>query len=144
MSNQFSRSKMEKLLREAGIQPTSQRLAIGHYVLFEAKHPSVEDVREWAANNLPKVSLATIYNTLNTLSECGLLKPLRFRGADRSYFDNDTSVHYHFLDETTGEIIDLYPHQIKLQMDLPEDLQVDDLEITLRGRKIQRENALNG
>ena len=51
------------------------------------------------------MSLATIYNTLKTFSEAGLLREITVNGA-KSYFDTNTTNHPHFFWEDTEELSD--------------------------------------
>ena len=71
-------AEIRKLLKENDVQPSAQRIAICRYVLCEADHPTVEDVKLWADSNFPKMSLATVYNTLNLLADVGLVRQIRF------------------------------------------------------------------
>jgi Fur family iron response transcriptional regulator len=129
-------SEIEGLLLKAGVNPTAQRLAICKYVLCEADHPTAEQVKEWADRNFPKLSLATVYNTLKTLVEAGLLKELKFPHLDKSIYDNHVHNHYHFLEETTGELIDLDPQDIKVSHQLKETFQVNEINLLIRGKRI--------
>src|SRR5579872_2031506 len=89
--------ELEDRLRGAGVQPTAQRLAIARYVLCETQHATAEDVKKWADKALPKVSLATVYNTLGALVRAGLLKELKFPHSGRAVYDDNVSHHYHFI-----------------------------------------------
>ena len=60
-------AEIEDRLSRSGVQPTAQRIAIAQYVLCEAEHPTADDVKAWTDLNFPKLSLATVYNTLNVL-----------------------------------------------------------------------------
>src|SRR5690349_15640134 len=110
----LSPSEIEKRLVEVGIQPTAQRIAICRYVLCEAHHPTADEVKSWADKNFPKISLATVYNTLGTLVEAKLLKEFRFPHSDKVIYDNNVAKHFHFYDEKTGEIFDVMPDQVEL------------------------------
>ena len=52
-----------------------------------------------------KISLATVYNTVHAFKKKGYLKEISIN-SDKSYFDTNTSVHHHFYDEDTNELID--------------------------------------
>jgi Fur family iron response transcriptional regulator len=52
-----------------------------------------------------KISLATVYNTVHAFKKKGYLKEISIN-SDKSYFDTNTSVHHHFFDEDTNELID--------------------------------------
>ena len=85
-------SEIENLLRSNKVQPSAQRIAICRYVLCEADHPTVEDVKSWADKNYPRISLATVYNTLNLLANVGLVRQLRFPHLDKAVFDANMSL----------------------------------------------------
>lgn len=129
--------EIELRLKAANIQPTAQRLAICKFVLCEADHPTAEDVKVWADKNLPKISLATVYNTLNSMVEAGLLREVRFPHQESSIFDCNVSDHFHFLDEETGTIIDLDPSEVEVKIKPGSQFQVRSTDLLIRGRKRQ-------
>lgn len=128
-------AQLEARLRQAGIQATAQRLAIARYVLCEGNHPSAEEVKEWADQHFPKMSLATVYNTLGVLVKGGILKELRLPHSDRVLYDDRVADHHHFLDETTGELMDVLPEQVDVATRLDSGLEIKGIEVLLRGRK---------
>ena len=130
--NCLSPEELQDRLTKAGVQPTAQRLAICRFVLCEADHPTAEEVKVWADKNFPKLSLATVYNTLNTLVRVGLVKELKFPHCDKVIYDNNTSSHFHFLDESSGKLFDVCPENVSLQMSLS-GMQVREVDILLRG-----------
>lgn len=120
-------------LQEAGIQPTAQRIAVCQYVLCEADHPTADGVKTWVDANFPKMSLATIYNTLNLLVQAGLLAERRFPHQESAVYDANMESHFHFLDEATGTIIDLPVESWPGPPRLPEDFDVQSTEVLFRG-----------
>jgi Fur family iron response transcriptional regulator len=129
----LSLHEIEARLRAAGIQPTAQRLAICQYVLCQADHPTAEQVKQWVDGHFPKISLATVYNTLNTLAQAGLLRELRLSDRDSAVYDANVSEHFHFVDESTGKIWDLTPDAIDVRPQLGEGFQVRHVDVVLRG-----------
>jgi hypothetical protein len=69
-----------RLLREAGLRVTPQRLAIARSVLMR-EHPTAAEVDEAVHGQFPTMGLATVYATLNTMSSRGLLWPVPFADA---------------------------------------------------------------
>ena len=126
--------EIEEVLKKAGIQPTAQRIAICKYVLCEAEHTTVDEVKAWADDNFPKISLATVYNTLNILVENGLLRSLKLAHSDKVIFDNNNEDHYHFLDENTGKLYDLMPDQFEIKPKLGNEYQINSMDILIRGK----------
>lgn len=98
---------LSEKLRLAGLRPTQQRLALAE-LLFEQgdRHVCAEDLHAEALAAKVPVSLATVYNTLNQFKAAGLLRELAIEG-DRSYFDTNTSNHFHFYDTEQHQLMDL-------------------------------------
>ena len=95
-------------LRSSGLRPTKQRIKICE-VLFdrnETFHFTINDLAKTIEEKLnEKISLATVYNTVHAFKKKGYLKEISIN-SDKSYFDTNTSVHHHFFDEDTNELID--------------------------------------
>ena len=95
-------------LRNSGLRPTKQRLKICE-VLFDTDktfHFTINDIAKIISEKLSeKISLATIYNTVHAFKKKGYLKEISIN-SDKSYFDTNTSIHHHFYDEDTNELID--------------------------------------
>src|SRR5215468_3893822 len=119
-------------LREAGLRPTRQRLALARLLLeYGDRHVTAEQLHGEAQAAGIRVSLATIYNTLHQFTDSGLLHEVVVEPG-RSYFDTNTSDHHHFFCEVTG----------KLQ-DIPgEDLTVTSLPMPPPGTEISRVDVI--
>lgn len=105
-------------LKSVGLRPTRQRLGLGR-LLFEGgdRHVTAEELHGQAVTAGLRVSLATVYNTLNQFTEAGLLREVVVE-AGRSYFDTNTSTHHHFFYEGTGSLQDIPAEQVRVH-DLP-------------------------
>ncbi|XGC79729.1 Fur family transcriptional regulator [Bdellovibrio bacteriovorus] len=133
MKHCLSTAEIEGRLQAAGVQPTLQRIAISKFVLCEADHPSADDVKEWAEQNLGKISQATVYNTLNTLVDAGILKEFRFNHSDKVIYDCNTHDHFHFVDEKTGKIYDINPEDVQLNISIPKKFKIKDVKLIFKG-----------
>ena len=95
-------------LRKIGLRPTKQRLKICE-VLFDTEktfHFTINDLVKIIREKLSqKISLATVYNTVHAFKKKGYLKEISIN-SDKNYFDTNTSIHHHFYDEDTNELID--------------------------------------
>ncbi|MFS4457648.1 Fur family transcriptional regulator [Bdellovibrio sp. HCB2-146] len=129
----LSANDIQERLQNAGVQPTLQRLAICKFVLNEADHPTADDVKEWADVNLGKISQATVYNTLNTLVDAGILKEFKFPHSGKVVYDCNTHDHFHFVDESTGKIYDIDPADVKIDIAIPKKFKVKDIKLVLKG-----------
>ena len=95
-------------LRSSGLRPTKQRLKICELLFDRADtfHFTIGDLAKKITHELSeKISLATVYNTVHAFKKKGYLKEISIN-SDKSYFDTNTSVHHHFYDEDTNELID--------------------------------------
>jgi Fur family iron response transcriptional regulator len=94
-------------LREAGLRPTRQRLALAKLLLDKGdRHVTAEQLHGEAGNAAIRVSLATVYNTLHQFTAAGLLREVVV-APGRSYFDTNTDDHHHFFFEGTGQLQDI-------------------------------------
>lgn len=96
-----------ELLRDAGLRPTRQRLALAR-LLFDRgdRHVTAEQLHGEAVAAAVPVSLATVYNTLHQLVGAGLLREVVVNPG-RSYFDTNVSDHHHFFLEESGRLLDI-------------------------------------
>ena len=102
-------------LRKTGLRPTKQRVKICE-ILFNKEntfHFTINDLAKKISEELnEKISLATVYNTVHALQKKGYLKEISIN-SDKSYFDTNTTVHHHFYDEDTHQLIDCDENEIE-------------------------------
>jgi Fur family iron response transcriptional regulator len=97
----------ERLLRDAGLRPTRQRLMLGQLLFLNGhRHVTAETLYDEAIAADARLSLATVYNTLNQFTEAGLLRRIAADGT-KSFFDTDTTVHPHFYLEGEDVLVDI-------------------------------------
>jgi Fe2+ or Zn2+ uptake regulation protein len=128
------------VLRDHGIMPSAQRVAVAQYVLHTDEHPSADQVWARVRAGFPIVSRATIYNTLNLLVKKGLLRELVL-AEGRVVFDPNLSPHHHFIDERTGTIHDVAWEAIRVsEVDglKREGFDVHEYQVVLQGRRRRR------
>ncbi len=102
-------------LRETGLRPTKQRVKICEILFNREKtfHFTINDLAKKISEELnEKISLATVYNTVHALQKKGYLKEISIN-SNKSYFDTNTSVHHHFYDEDTHQLIDCDENEIE-------------------------------
>jgi Fur family transcriptional regulator, iron response regulator len=94
-------------LREAGLRLTRQRLFLAE-LLFggQDRHVTAEELHLEAMARGARISLATVYNTLNQFTAAKLLREVAIEGA-RTYFDTNTADHFHFYVESEGRLMDI-------------------------------------
>ena len=123
-------------LRSSGLRSTKQRLMISK-LLFGQKttfHFTIEHLSELIEKNLnEKISLATIYNTVNAFKKKGFLKEIPLEG-NKTFFDTNTSSHHHFYDENTEKLIDINNKKISVSniQGSPTGKAVKSVEVIVR------------
>jgi Fur family iron response transcriptional regulator len=123
------------VLRDHGIQPSAQRVAVGRYVLRTDEHPSADQVWARVRRQLPILSRATVYNTLNLFVRKGLLQELVL-AEGKVIFDPKVERHHHFVDQATGSIHDVPWEAVRVSNveGLP-GLDVREYQVVMRGRR---------
>lgn len=134
-----SQAHLSQHLVDSGLRSTPQRELIYGVLLDHRDHPTAEEVFSRAKNKLPSISLATVYNCLEALVGCGLIKQVHFeRGACR-YCPNLTE-HAHLHDEESGKIIDIQLSAAllaELKACLPPGYAVSAIDLSFRGHQIK-------
>lgn len=92
--------------KEIGLKLTPQRLAILDYLEGNTAHPSAEEIDRALSEKFPTMSLATVYNTLETLRRKGLVQELSI-DPDKKRFDPKTRPHNHLMCIDCRRIIDV-------------------------------------
>ena len=124
-------------LRAAGLRPTRQRVALaGHLFRQGDRHVSAEGLHAEVIGAGIKVSLATVYNTLNQFTEAGLLRQVVVEPS-RSYFDTNTGDHQHFYNEEDGDLIDIPSESIAVSgvPAPPKGTEIERVDVVIRVRR---------
>ena len=94
---------------------------------------------------MPTISLATVYNCLDTLVHCDLVKQVHLERESTRYCPN-LSDHAHFHDNETGQIFDIqldFETLEKLSSLLPGNFEPSSIDITFRGKATVNEPQSN-
>ena len=123
-------------LSDSGLRSTPQREVIYSVLLNRRDHPTAEEVFARAKPEMPMISLATVYNCLETLVQCDLVKAVNFERGPTRYCPN-LHPHAHFHDRETGAVhdVELPPGLIdQVKAVLPEGFEASSVEIIFRGK----------
>jgi Fur family peroxide stress response transcriptional regulator len=100
----------EEMLRAAlegsGQRFTEQRAAVFRYLRSTDVHPSADEVFSSVRRELPGISLATVYKSLETLVGCGLAVKLTYSDGSARY-DGRTDPHHHARCLACGRVMDI-------------------------------------
>jgi len=133
-------SHLEARVRDAGLRPTRQRLALASLLFASGdRHVSAEELHEEALKAGVQVSLATVYNTLHQFTEAGMLRILPVEGS-KTYFDTNTSEHHHFFYEGEDLLVDIPEGNMTVANlpEPPEGMEIVHVDILVRLRPKRR------
>ena len=133
------KNEIIKKLRSSGLRPTQQRVLIAKSLFDSDKtfHFTVETLnKKINKNGTMRVSLATIYNTVEAFTSAGYLKEI-LTSKNKSYYDTNIKSHHHFYDEGSKELTDIHYSQIKLSKVPipPKGKKIKNLEVVIRIQK---------
>ncbi|MEO8350941.1 MAG: transcriptional repressor [Chthoniobacteraceae bacterium] len=125
----------DEMIHGHGLRMTDQRRAVYESLMSRRDHPSAVEVFTRVREHMSSISLATVYNCLETLSGCGLVKTVNLERGPARYCPN-LDEHAHFHCEQCGTVLDLplrarrKPHDAWV---MPEKLAITHHEVAFRG-----------
>jgi Fur family peroxide stress response transcriptional regulator len=114
--------EFERLCREEGLPLTVQRRDILRTVLEREDHPTADQIHEAVKGRIPGLSRTTVYRTLETLCDLGMLRRLHHPGATVR-FDGKITRHHHLVCRVCHKVIDI------------DSKKFDDLQLPYRQRQ---------
>lgn len=124
-------------LRQQGQRVTRQRAAVYDALAASRSHPTAEEVFRSVREDVPGISLATVYNTLEVLVRCGLAARLSLSDGSARY-DGQLHPHLHARCDDCGRVFDLdgSSEAEVLELIAPEDshFSITGIRLELTGR----------
>jgi Fur family ferric uptake transcriptional regulator len=126
-------SRLEQLCLDKGLKMTEQRRVIARVLSDSEDHPDVEQVYRRATAIDPRISIATVYRTVNLFERKGILERHDF-GRGRARFEETARGHHdHLIDMSNGRVIEFRNEEIeKLQ-----EIIADKLGYELVGHRLE-------
>ncbi len=125
-------------LATGGLRPTRQRLVLAGLLIGDGsnRHVTAESLFDAARNAGTRVSLATVYNTLRSFTEAGLMVEITVDGI-RSYFDTDVSDYAHFYWEEEGRLSDAPHGSVRFEHlpEPPDGTEIAKVDVVIRLRQ---------
>ncbi|PWI57825.1 Fur family transcriptional regulator [Sulfoacidibacillus thermotolerans] len=134
-----------EVLKDVNLRATPQRIAVLNVLkMLGQAHPTAEEIYVALKQEFPAISFATVYNTLKSFLDAGLLHELRF-GDKASRYDLNTQAHHHLLCEVCGDLIDIYLPEVDVAQVLREhEFAMSGYHVEIRGVcKTCREHTLH-
>lgn len=129
------RAAVIETLRRRRIAPTAQRVEIAQVLFDRPQHLSADQVLAQVNRDRPRVSKATVYNTLGLFAKCGLIREIIADPA-RLFYDTNTSEHHHVYNVDTGTLTDIEAKAVTIGAlpNLPDGTVADGVEVIIRVR----------
>jgi Fe2+ or Zn2+ uptake regulation protein len=99
-------SRAEEILQQAGLRPTQARLSILSCLMGSGVHPTTDELARMLRDTGQGIPVATLYQSLEKLSQAGLLT--RFTGPDgQAHYDANRSAHHHLICRACHRVLDV-------------------------------------
>jgi Fur family transcriptional regulator, peroxide stress response regulator len=134
MKSDGKNNQLNERLATTGLRLTAHRQHVYDALLQKQDHPTAEEVFLRAKQTIPDISIATVYNCLDALVKCNLVRQVNVdRGASR-YCPN-MKEHSHFVCEECGGVYDIERSASvdSARIKLPEGFKLKQFEISFRG-----------
>lgn len=131
-NSSFSPSELAEMMHKAGVRPSAQRLAILRNVAQRRTHPTAEEILHDLSDEYPTMSRTTVYNSLRTLTDAGLLRELELESGNRRFDFAPQPHHGHLRCRRCGRIFDM-PLPVGLELPSAPGFCIDSIDIFFRG-----------
>jgi Fur family peroxide stress response transcriptional regulator len=123
----------DEMIASHGLRMTEQRRQVYDALMAVRNHPTATEVFFRVKEKMPSISLATVYNCLETLTECGLIRHVH-RDRESSRYCPNLEDHGHFFCENCGAILDVPFRKHSCQgYELPANAVVLGRDVNFRG-----------
>jgi len=126
---------METIFKKYGLRMTFQRVEIYRELISDFHHPSVEDIYKRVKKKIPTISPDTVYRTISTFENYGLIKRVQALN-NQGRFDANLKIHHHLICTRCKRIEDFYWPAFD-HMKTPDNLkswgELDDKYVEIRG-----------
>jgi len=125
---------LHERLEKGGLRTTPQRQHVYKVLVEKKDHPTAEEVFIRSKNGMPEISMATVYNCLDALVSCGLVRQVN-QDREATRFCSNMQPHHHFYCDECGGA-----HDIEREdefgappVSMPQGFQPSRYEVTIHG-----------
>lgn len=120
---------IKNILVDSGLKATQQRIAVLDALMKLRNHPTAEELYQYLRKSYPTISLATIYNTLDSFAKNGLVRVVRMSN-DCARYDAILQKHFHLYSQDTNEIADYFDENLeKIVTEYINNNKIDGFEV---------------
>jgi len=136
---------VKRIFADHGLRCTQQRICLYESLAHSDQHPTADELYKVVSRQLPSISLATVYNTLEAFCDVGLAQRLPGVGTNGSArFDAMCHNHLHLRDQQTGAVVDVPEPLSREVLDRIPEHVLDELESKLGFKVSQLQIELVG
>lgn len=144
----YTHQELKDILNQRGLKSTHQRIVIYNTLMNTDAHPTADEVHGAIKTEYPSITLATVYNTLDTFAEYGLANKVMSNDGYMRY-DGNMDQHSHIYLTNTHEIMDYEDEELsQLLQDYfrkkdVKNLKINDIKVQINGEKINPNNNVS-
>lgn len=131
MEKENSRSRLHKMLLDAGIRPSAQRIEILEYVSSCESHPTADEIYSSLVKENPTLSRTTVFSSVKLLAEKGLINDIDISSESTRYDTTCRQPHAHFMCRNCKRIFDIPLDMSALTV--PGDFSCDNVNVFFKG-----------
>ncbi len=125
-----------KTLSAPGLRVTSQRALILEIIRHGRGHLDADEIYRQAREKQPRLSLSTVYRTLQTLKKLGLIEEVHFDEAHHHYEIKPPAEHHHLVCLGCGRVVEFkYPlaRLVKRNVTEAKNFEITGSEVRMTG-----------
>jgi Fur family transcriptional regulator, peroxide stress response regulator len=103
-------------LKNNNLKVTPQRIAVLEALTSLKDHPTADKIKEYVVKNHPNIAVGTIYKTLETFVEKGLVKKVK-TDVDVMRYDSILDKHHHLYCDNTERIEDFFDDKLNKMLE---------------------------
>ena len=127
--------RFREICQDSGLKLTHQRMEVFRELAGTEDHPDAETIYRSVSRRVPAISRDTVYRTLATLEEKGLVQKAEIL-ANRGRYDANMDRHHHFVCTECGRVRDFYSDALD-ELPIPQSVttlgRVESAHVQLRG-----------
>jgi Fur family peroxide stress response transcriptional regulator len=135
----MNRERIIYELKKCGLKVTPQRIAVFDAVINLNNHPTADYITEFIKTNHPNIATGTVYKTLETLVQCGIIKKVK-TDSDIMRYDAVIEKHHHLYCSESDRIEDFYDDELNEiladylnKKDIP-NFKIEDIKLQIVGK----------
>jgi Fur family peroxide stress response transcriptional regulator len=135
----MKKEKHDVNLKSSNLKVTPQRMAVLEALSSLKNHPTADNIKEYVVKNHPNIAVGTIYKTLETFVEKGLVKKVKTE-KDVMRYDPILEKHHHLYCEESEHIEDFFDDELNKILEeyfknkkIP-NFKVKDIKLQIIGR----------